>query len=126
MHTSNDPEPACRMLGSLSIASGLALALASSLASELYGLPRSPPLLRTLGVRDVVVGALLRRSRTARAGCLLRALSDAADLVLIAREARARRRSRTLGALRIAAAAALVGLALSRCAHQDVPHESRP
>ena len=91
-------------IGALSIASGLA---------RFYGLPRH--LARALGARDVTIGILMLVPKTAKVATYLRAVSDAVDAVLIARE----RRDGTLAT--IARVVAAVGSSLASLAAASRP-----
>lgn len=106
-----DAVGAARILGALSIASGLALAAVPTTMAEVYALPHRTRLLRAIGVRDVAIGVALLFRKSASVGCLLRGLSDAVDTGLIASEAVHRRRSASAVALRIAGALAIVASA---------------
>jgi hypothetical protein len=99
---------ASKMFAIASLGSGALLVLAPQRMGKLYGLPRSRSLLRLLGARDVLIGALQSRPKARRFGALARACSDLGDAVLIAEEARRRGRladGRIVGALLSAAAA---------------------
>jgi len=78
------PRLSVRMLGTVSVASGIASIVAPRRMAELYKLPRRPTLVRTLGVRDVIVGALLFSPPTTRAALLLRGLADMVDSGIVA------------------------------------------
>ena len=74
------------LLGALSVASGAILLVAPRSLTELFKLPRTDTVGRTLGLRDVVAGTLLLTPSTRRAGLLLRGASDATDALLAASE----------------------------------------
>lgn len=92
--------------GVLSVLSGAAMLVAPRTMARAYGLPRSAALVRVLGARDVVIGALLLGGAT-RPGLLGRSASDALDVALMLREAS--RRRATVGVAR----RAIVGAASS-------------
>lgn len=106
------PEKLTRLLGGLSIASGLALVCTPELAARAYALPRRPELLRALGLRDVCVGLALLAPPTAPLGCTLRSWADALDAGLIANERVHGRRGAFEAGTRVAGALALSALAL--------------
>jgi hypothetical protein len=113
------PMRGCRLLGRLSIASGLMLLALPRAAAELYALPARPSLVRLLGLRDVGVGLMLLEPSTTRLGCTLRAASDSLDFVLIARErAKPTRRAQTVS-LRLGGALLLVATAIALRARLD-------
>ena len=100
-----------RLLGSLTLVSGCAMALAPIAMARAYGLPARPGLIRALGARDVLVGAALLEPSSARSATLLRGLSDALDAVLIASEARKHGAAhKAATGARFAGALGLVGL----------------
>jgi hypothetical protein len=85
-----------KLFAAMSVASGVALALAPDRMADVYAFPRHRPrLVRALGVRDVVIGVLLLRTGTERMGYRSRAAADAMDVALMLREvASGRRRAR--------------------------------
>jgi hypothetical protein len=99
---------AARVLGSLSIASGMALALAPRRMARVYGLPAREGLVRTLGARDVLIGAMMMAPRSSAAGCLARAVSDFVDAGMIVSEHRREHARPWLTSLRVAGALGLV------------------
>jgi hypothetical protein len=80
--------------------------------SKLYGLPTSAALLRSIGLRDILVGVLLS-DKDRLAGHSLRAASDATDALLIAMEAKRTHRSALLTSARLLVAAASAAVAIA-------------
>ena len=102
-----------KLFAALSVASGLALALAPDRMADLYALPRHRPrLVRALGVRDVAIGALLLRTTTERMGYRARAAADAMDVALMLREVASGRRRFASVAARVAGGVVSVALAI--------------
>lgn len=71
------------VLGVLSLISGIAIIVAPFALGSLYGLPRLRPVLRFIGVRDVVIGTGLLMSSDWPWFMWARCGSDAIDAVLI-------------------------------------------
>jgi hypothetical protein len=79
------------LVAGLSIASGAALMLFPRRVGELFALPSNRPwLVRSLGLRDVLIGAGLLKTRRRRLASAARALADLLDFSLIVGGARAR------------------------------------
>jgi hypothetical protein len=105
-----------RLLGALSIGSGLVLLVRPRSAGALYGLPSCVRMLRALGARDVAIGWLLISRRTQPLGCTLRGMADAFDLGLITLEAARGPRPGYASALQVLGALSLVALDLTLAA----------
>jgi hypothetical protein len=76
-----------KAMSNASIASGAGMLFLPRSFARLYALPDRPPLIATLGVRDVAIGLLLHRPQTRRTGALARAAADMFDFGLILLEA---------------------------------------
>jgi len=72
-----------RGIGWLSIGVGLALVAAPTPTTRGFGMGERPTLGRFLGVRDLILGAGLLRSENLAPWLHARAISDAADVVLL-------------------------------------------
>jgi hypothetical protein len=87
--------------GALSIASGAAMIAAPRSIGRLYALPPSSPLVRGLGVRDVVLGLAMLLTPRKRSLFLARAASDAFDVALMTAEVASGRRRHRANAAQI-------------------------
>jgi hypothetical protein len=102
-----------KLFAAMSVASGVALALAPERMADLYAFPRHRPrLVRALGVRDVAIGALLFRSETEHLGYRARAAADAVDVALMLREVVSGRRRFAPLAARVAGGIVSVAVAI--------------
>lgn len=115
-----------RILGSLSIVSGVWLLCAPRAAGRAYGLPDRESLLRVLGLRDIGVGAVMTVPTTAAIGCALRAGADLVDLGLIVSELRNPSHERGLHLLRLLGALSLVAVSLETGRRLSVLHAGQP
>jgi hypothetical protein len=106
-HGAGPPLPLARALAALSVAGGLGLLLTPAALGAVFGLPRRVRLLRGLGVRDIVIGALGLAGHV-RLSLGARSISDLGDAGLILREAGRRGRIGPVDAGR-------VGIALLSC-----------
>lgn len=123
--TPNQAQAVANTLGILSVGSGLLLLLVPRSVARAYALPSRPTaFVRSLGVRDIAIGALLLTSAWRRRACLARALSDAADAALIAaRGARGGMNASTLGRVAIALTASSIGFS---AVHHLAESSTRP
>lgn len=78
-----DLKTVARTVGWTSLASGLAMMIAPRTMAKTYGLFQNRPLVRLLGLRDVVIGAGILQGDDSR-WMRYRIASDAADTALIA------------------------------------------
>jgi hypothetical protein len=78
------PRLSVRILGTVSLASGIAAIVAPRRMGRLYKMPGRPALVRSIGLRDVMAGALLLKPRSSRAALLLRGMADAVDSAIVA------------------------------------------
>jgi hypothetical protein len=108
------PDALRAAIGTLSLASGVALLLRPRPLGRLYGLPPDASLLRALGARDVLVGLLTLAPARAAWGLRGRAASDLLDGALIVWEARRRPRPlpATCGRVAVAMGSAVLAGAL--------------
>jgi hypothetical protein len=106
--------PSARRLGGvISVASGFALIAAPRATGQIYGLPDTAVLCRTLGARDVLIGLGLLGSRRWLAWWWLgRTASDAFDVGLIIRHLRGVGKNGPADVVRTMIGLALVGIDL--------------
>lgn len=98
------------VIGAASLLSGAIALVAPRVMADLYGMPRRP--MRALGARDIAIGVFLLARRCTRPALFARGLSDAADVVLIAREATHGEHAVTLTIGRISTGALLAAFSL--------------
>jgi hypothetical protein len=114
--------PLARALATLSVAGGLALLLAPAPVGAVFGLPKRLRLLRWLGARDIVIGALGLAGHV-RLSLGARGLSDLGDAGLILQQAERRGRMGPADAGRVAMA--LLSWTLASTTLRSAP-SSRP
>jgi len=105
---------AAMLIGALSLASGALMAKSPRTMARVYGFPGSAKLVRWLGARDVLIGALLWMPKTRRLAALARAASDAADAQLLRHEAARRGRGAPIRASLALVSASLSSLLAAR------------